>query len=114
MQKASCRRNSHFFTWWQRLPGWQLIYFWSGFGWVRLEKVLVNDSGMVFVDNRDYHVCIKVADICPRKTFSETIRHRWYLPPDLNIGETRVWRLDFSGQIYNPVYLQFKIPSVSY
>ena len=29
--------------------------------------------------------------ICPRKTFSETIRYRWYLPPDLNIGESRVW-----------------------
>ena len=24
------------------------------------------------------------------------------VPRDLNIGETRVWRLDFSGQIYNP------------
>ena len=27
-------------------------------------------------------------------TFSETIRHRWGPKRDLNIGETRVWRLD--------------------
>ena len=32
----------------------------------------------------------KVADLVP-KTFSETIRHRWYLITHLNIGETRVW-----------------------
>ena len=31
----------------------------------------------------------------PKKICSNTIRHRWYLPPDLNIGvSTRVWRLD--------------------
>ena len=42
--------------------------------------------------------------ICPRKTvytFSETIRHRWCFKLDLNIGETRVWRLD-SGTNLQP------------
>ena len=31
-------------------------------------------------------------------TFSETIRHRWYLQLDLNIGETRVWWLWFRAK----------------
>ena len=39
----------------------------------------------IFLDFSDEQGC----RFCPRKTSSETIRHRWYLPLDPNIGETR-------------------------
>ena len=39
--------------------------------------------------------------ICTLKTFSETIRRRWYLPPDLKIGFPVFGGL-IQGQIYGP------------
>ena len=46
--------------------------------------------------------CLLVADLSPIH-FAKTSRHRWYLQPDLNICDSRVWRLD-SGPtlIFNP------------
>ena len=38
--------------------------------------------------------------ICPLDIFGNNPPH--IIPMDLNIGESRVWRLDETGQIYNP------------
>ena len=44
--------------------------------------------------------------ICPKRDMflrKQTIRHRWYLSLDLNIGVSPEFGgLDFSGQIYKP------------
>ncbi len=40
--------------------------------------------------------------VVPPKTVSETNKATDGVSRDLNIGATRVWRLDETGQIYNP------------
>ena len=58
-----------------------------------------------------FGVSIKSLQICPpKKHFRKLIiRHRWYHPPDLNIGDSRVWRLD-SGSTLSPIIMvQWKI-----
>ena len=44
----------------------------------------------------------KVADLSPKNIFGNKTRHRWHLSLDLNIGETRVWRLGFFGPNLQP------------
>ena len=46
-------------------------------------------------------------------TFSETIRHRWYQAGSKYWCFTRVWQLDETGQIYDPVsfmIFSFRLP----
>ncbi len=75
-------------TWWT----WELVVAqsythggWKAFPWMILNILKMDEQGCRFVPY----------------TFSETIRHRW-----LNIGETRVWRLDSGPNLqpwWNPV-----------
>ena len=56
-----------------------------------------------------YMVRVGVTDIqgcrfAPEKHLGKHSRQRWYLVPDLNIGDCRVWRLD-SGSNLEPWYL---------
>ena len=55
----------------------------------------------VFFCSKNY----KVADLSPKNICSETIRHRWYLSLDLNIGEFPGFGGLLQGQIDNPELL---------
>ena len=52
--------------------------------------------------SKSFFPVIKVAGVCLRKTFLETMCHRWEPKKDLNIGEfPGCGGFDETGQIYN-------------
>ena len=70
-------------------------------------QCLTCENDFILDPRANYTACLgnpqksrRFADLSPIHC-SETIRHRWYLYMDLNIGETRVWRLD-SGPNLQP------------